>query len=110
MEKIAVIGFENKAEISERYNSKAAVDFDVDCTSRALNFSYSAVFIKSGADDCVIRAWLTNEHLRIVDDTEALFAEIDFSSVYPSRLKLSVSFWLKSPMKANFLNINSAAV
>lgn len=103
MEKIAVIGFKNKAEISERYNSKAAVDFDVYCTSRALNFSYSAVFIKSGAEDCVIRAWLTNEHLRIVDDTEALFAEIDFFLGIPEPLEIERKFLVEKPDESKLL-------
>lgn len=103
MEKIAVIGFENKAEISEKYNSKAAVDFDVDCTSRAVNFSYSAVFIKSGTDDSVIRAWLTNEHLRIVDDMNALFAEIDFFLGIPEPLEIERKFLIEKPDESKLL-------
>ncbi len=103
MEKIAVIGFENKAEIIERYNSIAAVDFDVDCTSRAVNFSYSAVFIKSGTDDSVIRAWLTNEHLRIVDDMNALFAEIDFFLGIPEPLEIERKFLIEKPDESKLL-------
>lgn len=103
MEKIAVIGFENKAEIIERYNSIAAVDFDVDCTSRTVNFSYSAVFIKSGADDSVIRAWLTNEHLRIVDDMNALFAEIDFFLGIPEPLEIERKFLIEKPDESKLL-------
>lgn len=97
MEKIAVIGFDNKEEISARYSGKALVDFDVDCVSRAVNFSYSAVFIKSGVDGGVIRSWLANEHLRIAADTNALFAEIDFFLGIPESLEIERKFLIEKP-------------
>lgn len=97
MEKIAVIGFENKSEISARYSGKALVDFDVDCVSRAVNFSYSAVFIKSGVYGGVIRSWLANEHMRIADDTNALFAEIDFFLGIPEPLEIERKFLIEKP-------------
>lgn len=59
MEKIAVIGFDNKDEIIKRYAGKAEFDFDPEYSGKSSEYAYSAVFIKSGQSESVIKmlAW-----------------------------------------------------
>lgn len=103
MEKIAVIGFENTDEIAQRYSGKAEFDFSAECNDPAQKYEYSAVFIKSGAEDSVIRSWLGNEHLRIAADENALFAELDFFLGIPEPLEIERKFLIEKPDEKELL-------
>lgn len=97
MEKIAVIGFNSADKIAKKYTGKAEFDFDVECKSNSRKYAFSAVFIKSGQSEAVIRSWLGNEHLRIVKDDSALFEEIDFFLGIPEPLEIERKFLIEKP-------------
>lgn len=97
MEKIAVIGFKNTDAVKERYAGKAQFCFDILCESNAQKYSFSAVFLKSGTDDAVIKNWLGNEHLRLAADEKVLFEEIDFFLGLPEPLEIERKFLVKKP-------------
>lgn len=103
MEKIAVFGFENTAEIEKKYRRKAAFDFNIQCESNAEKYEYSAVFIKSGTEESVIKSWLGNEHLRIAADENALFAELDFFLGIPEPLEIERKFLIEKPDESELL-------
>ena len=100
MEKIAVIGFDNKDEIIKRYAGKAEFDFDPEYSGKSSEYAYSAAFIKSGQSESVIKCWLGNEHLRIAADYAALICEIDFFLGIPEPLEIERKFLIKNPAES----------
>lgn len=103
MEKIVIVGFDNTAEIEKKYGGKVRFDFNIKCESNAEKYEYSAVFIKSGTEESVIKSWLGNGHLRIAADENALFAELDFFLGIPEPLEIERKFLIEKPDESELL-------
>ena len=97
MTKIAVIGKADEAKIKNRYeNREEIIVFNPKVADFSDAAEFSGVFFLNGAE-ADIAPWVGNEHLRLADDEEALFAELDFFFGIPKPLEIERKFLVEKP-------------
>ncbi len=97
MDKIAVIGKTNEEKIKSRYkNRKEIIVFNPIVADFAGVLEYSAVFFLNGSESSVA-PWVGNEHLRLAENEEQLFAELDFYFGLPQPLEIERKFLVEMP-------------
>lgn len=97
MDRIAVFGKVDEQKIKSKYkNQKEIIEFNPIVADFSQAIEYSAAFFLS-CSEAEIAPWVGNEHLRLSDSEEALFAELDFYFGIPEPLEIERKFLVEMP-------------